>query len=397
MRIGEFLTSIGPEKFFDPTDEHRALRKMVRQLSASELEPYAARDDESEQFNEKLFRRFGSEFNLFGLTVPADLGGAGLDPVASVLVTEELSVVDAGFALSYMAHEVLFVHNYFQGASPEQIERVLPRVLDGSWISGIAMTEPEAGTDVLGMRTTARRTASGYILNGVKQFITNAGPGDIFIVYAKTGSDDKSISAFLVETDRKGVSIGKPEKKLGMRTSPTAQLVFDEVVVPSENIVGAEGRGLVHMMRNLEIERVVLAAQSLGIARRCLEVGATYAITQRKQFGQPLSHFGQIQKILAEGFADFQAARALVYAVAHQIDFNERRSAGAAAAKLMAAQMAERVGRDIIQVLGGYGYTREYPVERLYRDAILISIGGGTNEAMEKNLVKDMALCFKDQ
>lgn len=397
MKIGEFLTSVGPDKLFNPKDEHNALRKMVRKIAVSELEPNAARDDESEHFNEKLFRRFGSDFNLFGLTVPVDLGGAGLDPIAPVLVTEELSVIDAGFALSYMAHEVLFVHNFFQGASPEQIERVLPRVLDGSWISGIAMTEPEAGTDVLGMRTMARQTAGGYILNGVKQFITNAGPGDIFIVYAKNGSDEKSVSAFIVETERKGVSSGKPEKKLGMRTSPTAQLILEEVFVPSENLVGIEGRGLVHMMRNLEIERVVLAAQSLGIARRCLEIGATYAITQRKQFGQPLSHFGQIQKILAEGFAEYQAARALVYAVAHQIDFNERRSAGAAAAKLMAAQMAERVGRNIIQVLGGYGYTREYPVERLFRDAILISIGGGTNEAMEKNLVKDMALCFKEQ
>lgn len=394
MNIGDLITSIGPDQMYHPTEEHLALRTLVKSLVIDHVEAGAHQRDESELFDETLFRRLGRDYNLFGLTVPTESGGSALDPIAPVIVVEELSASDAGFALSYLAHEVLFVHNFFQGATPNQLAQFLPKVLDGTWIAGIAMTEPDAGTDLLGMRALARKTDGGYVLSGTKQFITNAGVGDIFIVYAKSGDDNRSISAFLVETSRPGVSIGRKENKLGMRSSPTAQLIMDEVFLPAENLVGSEGRGLVHLMRNLEIERVVLAAQSLGIARRCLEIGAAYAIAQRRQFGQPLAAFGQIQRILAEGFAEYEAARTLVYAVAKQIDFGVRRSAGAAAAKLFASQMGERVSRSVLQVLGGYGYTRDYPVERLFRDAVLISIGGGTNEALEKNLVKDMTNCF---
>jgi isovaleryl-CoA dehydrogenase len=368
---------------------------MVRSFAERELLPRARECDELEQFDEHLFRSLGKKLNLFGITVPQAYGGAGMDAVASTLVIEELSAVDPGFALSYLAHEVLFVHNFYLSSSEEQRARFLRQVLDGTWIAGIAMTEPGSGTDVLGMTTFAQPRENYYILNGVKQFITNAPQADIFLVYAKTERNSKRITAFLVTRDMQGVSIGKHEKKIGMRSSPTAQVIFENVTVPRSNLLGEEGNALTNMMRNLEIERVTLAAQSLGIARTCLACGAKYA-QERKQFDQPLSAFGQIQRMLGEGFAEYLAARALVYSVASQIAPTERHSLGAASAKLVASRMAEKVARDMLQILGGYGYTRDYPVERLLRDSILLSIGGGTNEAMQKNITRDISICLKN-
>jgi isovaleryl-CoA dehydrogenase len=328
---------------------------------------------------------------LFGLTVPSEEGGAGLDPVATITVIEELSRADPGFGLSYLAHEVLFVHNFFNSGSPAQRKRYLSKVLSGEWIAGMAMTEPEVGTDVLGMKTVAVRKGDRYILNGTKQFITNGPYGSLFLVYAKIDdSKRRDISAFLVESKYKGFSVGKKESKMGMRSSPTSCLVFEDCEVPAENLVGEEGRATVHMMRNLEIERVSLSAQSTGICLRCVEEMNRYAISLRKSFGKPLIEYGQMQRLVAESYAESEAARTFVYHVAHQINPRERHSLGAASAKMVAPAAGERVARNAIQVMGGYGYCREYPVERMLRDAILLSIGGGTNEAMQKNIAKDL-------
>ncbi len=375
---------------FNPTETHRALRYLVHQFGEAAIETQAAEHDEAERFNEALFRRLGSELNLFGLTVSEADGGAGLDAVASVIVCEEISRYDPGLGLSYLAHEVLFVNNFYHASTPAQRRRFLPGVISGERIAGMAMTEPEAGTDVLGMRTAAVREGDHYLLTGTKQFITNGPPGDIFLVYAKLNPAARPISAFLVERESPGFSVGKKEKKMGMRASPTSQLVFEDCRVPVENLLGQEDGALVHMMRNLEIERVTLAAQSIGIALRCVEEMSRYAITERKAFGQPLIHFGQIQQMIADSYAETMAARALVYQTAHAIDPERRQSLGAASAKLVATVTAERVARRAIQVLGGYGYCREYPVERLLRDAVLLSIGGGTVEAMQKNIASDL-------
>jgi isovaleryl-CoA dehydrogenase len=374
---------------FNPTDEHRQLRATLRRFADTELEPQAAAADEREELCLPLFRRLGRELGLFGLTVPTADGGAGLDAVAAVIAMEELSRADPGFALSYLAHEVLFVHNVYHSASPAQRARTLPRVLGGEWIAGMAMTEPGCGTDVLGMRTTATRRGDRYLLNGSKQFITNGPCGQVFLVYAKTEARSRDISAFLVEASSPGFSVGAKESKLGMRASPTSGLVFEDCEVPAENLLGEEGRATVHMMRNHEIERVTLAAQSLGIAARCLEVMTGYA-AERTAFGRPILEHGQVQRLVADAYAETEAARALVYHVAHVIDPHERRSLRAAAAKLVASGTGERVARAAIQVLGGYGYCRDYPVERLMRDAILLSIGGGTNEAMQKNIAVEL-------
>jgi isovaleryl-CoA dehydrogenase len=380
---------------FNPTEIHQAIRDTVHQFGQSELEPQALEHDEVEKFNEPLFRRLGSELDLFGITVAEEDGGAGLDSVATAIVCEELSRFDPGFGLSYLAHEVLFVNNFYFSSNEDQRKRYLSGVLSGERIAGMAMTEPEAGTDVLGMKCVAEKKGDRYILNGTKQFITNGGPGDLFLVYAKLDRSSRAVTAFLVESSSPGFSVGIKEKKMGMRSSPTTQLVFEDCEVPAENLLGAENHALVHMMRNLEIERVTLAAQSIGIALRCVEEMSRYAILDRKAFGEPLIRFGQIQKMVADSFAETQAARTLVYYAASKIDPEKRQSLDAASAKLVATLTAERVARAAIQVLGGYGYTRDYPVERLLRDAILLSIGGGTVEAMQKNIAADLTRMHK--
>ncbi len=379
---------------YNPTEAHATIREMVRSWGEEHVEPQAREHDETEKFNEGLFRRLGSELGLFGVTVAEEHGGVGLDAVASVIIIEELSRFDPGLMLSYLAHDILFVNNFYHTANPEQREHYLPRVISGEWIAGMAMSEPGAGTDVLGMTTRAVRQGDSYVLNGTKAWITNAPCGDVFLVYARTSDDPDNCrqawSSFVVERGWPGVSVGRKEEKMGMKSSPTSQLIFEDVEVPVENLVGTEGSALIHMMRNLEIERVTLAAQSAGIALRCLDDMARYAITERKAFGKHLSEFGQIQRFLAESYAETASGRALLYDVSRRISSDSRQSLGAAAAKLALTGTAERVARRAIQTLGGYGYTREFPVERMLRDAILLSIGGGTNEAMHKNIVSDL-------
>ena len=382
---------------YNPTEEHRALRESVAKFSLGVMEEQARRHDETETFNVDLFRRIGSELGLFGLTVSEEYGGAGMDAVAEVIVHEEMSRTDPAFTLSFLAHEVLFVNNLYNNGTDAQKRKYLPGVIAGTSIGGMGMTEPGAGTDVLGLSTVASKSRDGYVLNGAKQFITNGAEGDIFIIYAKMETKDhRNITSFLVEAGYPGFKRGKKEEKMGMKASSTAVLHFEDVPVPLENLIGAENGGISSMMRNLEIERVTLAAQSVGIARRCIDEMNRYAIREREAFGRPLADFGQIQRLLAESYAEYAAARALVYETALTLNPERRSSLGAASAKLIATNMAERVARNAIQVLGGYGYTREYPVERMLRDAILLSIGGGTNEAMQKNIVADLKRLIRE-
>ncbi len=379
---------------FAPTPEHELLAASLRQFVEREVEGQASEHDRSETFNLSLFRKAG-ELGLLGVTIPECYGGAGLDAVAAVQLLEALSTSDPGFGLALLAHSFLFAHNLAVNGSEEQCRRILPRVVSGEWVAGMCMTEPEAGTDVLGMRTRAERDGKDWRLSGVKTFITNGGIapdtlGDVFIVYAATG--ERSLSAFLVEKGMSGFRLGQKWcDKLGMRASFTAELIFEDVRVPADNLMGEEGQGTAHMMRNLEIERLTLAAQGLGIAQRALRVMLEYA-DQRKSFGRPIREFGQIQRHIAETYAEYRAARAFVYDTARRLSF---RSAGqrvdADAGKLLASQVAKRAADAAIQVLGGNGYMGEYVVERLWRDAKLLEIGGGTLEAHQKNITKDLA------
>lgn len=375
---------------FNPTDEHRALRETVHKFAKEVIHPQAREYDDKEKFNLELFRQLAKELGLSGITVSEEDGGVGMDAIAEVIIHEEMSRFDPGFSMSYLAHEVLFVNNFYHNSSPAQREKYLPKVLSGEWLGGMAMTEPGAGTDVLGMQCTAVRKGDVFILNGTKQFITNGTDGDVFIVYAKKNKDSREITALVVEKDFPGFSVGAKEIKMGMKSSATTCLVFEDCEVPAENILGEEGGGLVHMMRNLEIERVSLGAQSIGIALQCVDYMSQYAINEREAFGKKLISFGQMQRMVSESYAETAAARALIYLVAKDIQPDIRNSIGASSAKLIATTTAERVARNAVQVLGGYGYSREYHVERLLRDAILLSIGGGTNEAMQKNIAADL-------
>jgi isovaleryl-CoA dehydrogenase len=375
----------GSEALFNPTEEHRMLRQMVREFAQREVEPQAAEYDRRAELNVPLFRKLG-ELGLFGITVPDEVGGAGMDAVAAVIVHHELSRHDPGFCLAYLAHSMLFVNNFFHCSSPAQRERWMPRVLSGEWIGGMGMTEPGAGTDVLAMATTAVLERDTYVLNGSKTYITNACEGFCFLVYAKV---EGRITAFVVDRDCPGFSTTPHIEKLGMRASTMAELVFEDCRVPVANRLGEEGAGLTHMMRNLEIERLTLAAMSVGIAERCVELMVDYA-DERKAFGEPINRFGQIQRYIGDGYALAQAAKALVYTVAHDVGPEDRNRLGSDAAKLFAAPVGKLVADHAMQVMGGAGYCREFPVERLWRDAKLLEIGGGTLEAHQKNLTKDL-------
>jgi isovaleryl-CoA dehydrogenase len=321
-----------------------------------------------------------------------------MDAAAVVLVHEELSYADPAFCLSYLAHSLLLVNNLSVNANHEQKSRFLPGACAGSSIGGMGMSEPAAGTDVLGMKTTATLVEGGeaWQLNGRKMWITNgttdgSTTGDLFLIYARTGPGKADLSQFIVEKGMAGFSLGQQIKdKLGMRASPTAELVLDDVVVPASNLVGPPHQATLCMMRNLEIERLGLAAMALGIARRCLDEMKTYA-GQRSAFGQSLYGFGQVQQHLAESYAAYMAGRSYVYAVAKALDLQSYGNGlDADGAKLFCAPMAKQVADRAIQVMGGYGYVGEYKVERLWRDAKLLEIGGGTNESHHKNMSRDL-------
>jgi isovaleryl-CoA dehydrogenase len=385
------------EKLFNPTPEHAALRRSVRAFAEREVAPQAAEHDREEKFNLPLFRKL-AELGLLGLTAEEQFGGTEMDATAAVIVHEELAAQDPGFTLAYLAHAFLFVNNLQQNGSDAQRARWLPGACDGSLVGGMCMSEPGAGTDVMGMRTTARRDGDHYVLDGAKMWITNGALddttlGDVFLVYAREPHHSpKQLSMFVVEKGTPGFQLGQRIKdKLGMRASGTAELVFDGCRVPAENLVGQGGDAVSHMMRNLEIERLVLAAMSLGIARRCIEVMNGYA-QDRRSFGQPLNAFGQIQRHIAESYAEFMAGRAYVYGLAAELGLDRGGTrVDSDGVKLYCSTMAKQVADRAIQVLGGYGYVGEYNVERLWRDAKLIEIGGGTNEAHQKNITRDLS------
>ncbi len=370
---------------FDPTDEHEMLRSMVRDFARTEVQEQADTFDRRQELNRPLFSRLG-ELGLLGLTVPENEGGAGMDTVAAVIAHHELAKIDPGFTLAYLAHAMLFVNNFAACSNEEQRQRVLPKVISGEWVAGMGMTEPDYGTDVLGLTTTAVLHGSHYVLNGTKTYITNGPDGFCFLVYAKVSG---RITSFLVDRTCPGFRVGNPIHKMGMRASTMSELIFENCEVPVENLLGGEGQGVTHMMRNLEIERLTLAAMSLGIADRCLELMIDHA-GQRIAFGRPIHEFGQIQRFIGESYAETEAARCLIYQVARSVGPHQRNRVGSDAAKLFAAPVGKAVADRCMQVLGGAGYCTEFPVERLFRDAKLLEIGGGTLESHQKNLTRDL-------
>jgi isovaleryl-CoA dehydrogenase len=339
------------------------------------------------------------DLGLLGITVDPEFGGSGMDTTAAVIVHEELSASDPAFCLAYLAHSMLLVNNLNQNGNDELRAKYLPDLCSGAKIGGMGMSEPDAGTDVLGMKTTATKSEDGsyYTLNGAKMWITNGADstgtetGDVFLVYGKTGEKKTDLTLFLVEKGMPGFELGqKIMDKCGMRASMTAELVFDNVKVPAGNIVGFENQAVTCMMRNLQLERVVLAAMSCGIAKRSVEVMNQYA-QDRKSFGKPLNNFGQIQRLIADSYAAFMAGRAYTYNTALNMplaSFGDRLDSDGV--KLYCGKMGKDCADSAMQVMGGYGYVGDSKVERLWRDAKLLEIGGGTNEAHHKNMAKDL-------
>ena len=380
---------------FDPSPQHRALRQLVADFAEKKLEPQALQFDREERFNLELFKQLGP-MGLHGLLVEEGLGGSGMDFSAMVLVHEELSRVDPAFCLAYLAHSVLCVYNIYRNGSEEQKKHLLPPLCRGEWVGALAMSEPDGGTDVLAMQTRAEKRAGKYLLSGRKMWITNGFLDrkgdricDICFVYAKT--QDK-LAGFIVERGTEGFAVGQKIKdKLGMRASNTAELIFENCELNENQRIG-KGDALPFMMKNLEVERLALGAMSLGIASRSLEVMNHYA-SERKAFKQSIRSFGQIQRHIADSYAEYQAVRSYGYDIARRMKEQPSRNfrLDCDSFKLLASQVGKRVSDRAIQTLGGYGYVGEFVVERLWRDAKLLEIGGGTNEALQKNITKDLS------
>ena len=374
------------------SDEHKMLQDTVRQFANSQLAPQIEKLDAEEGFNRDAFLKMG-ELGLLGITISEEDGGAGLDAIAATIAMEEMGAVDASTTLSYLAHSILCVNQIGANGTSEQKKKYLPKLLTGEHIGGMGMSEPGAGSDALGMTTKATRQGNDYVISGAKTWITNGPIGDSFYVYAKTGPTKREVSTFMIERGMKGFSTGKKFYKMGMRASPTGELVFDHVVVPASARIGEENGSVKSMMRNLDIERLTISGISLGIARASIEVATQYS-KERKQFGKPIGSFQQIQERLTEASAWYAACRALTYNAAKMWDLGlmtgKEASMMAAKAKLQSAQMATQVALDAIQILGGYGYTREFPVERYMRDAKLMEIGAGTNEILRLIIARQM-------
>jgi isovaleryl-CoA dehydrogenase len=374
------------------TDEHRMLQQTVRQFARELLAPRIEKLDHEEGFNRESFHKMG-ELGLLGIIVPEEDGGTGMDAVAATIVMEEMGAVDASTTLSYLAHTILCVNQIARNGTPEQKKKYLPKLISGEHLGGMGMSEPGAGSDALGMKTKAVKSGATYLINGSKTWITNGPNGDVFYVYAKTGEGRRDVSTFIIERGVEGFSTGKKFSKMGMRASPTGELVFADCRIPAANRVGDEGGSIKMMMRNLDVERITISGISLGIARASIEVATQYA-KERSQFGKPIGAFQQIQERLAEAAAWYEACRCLTYDAAKMWDMGlmvgKEASMMAAKAKLQSAQMATKVALDAIQILGGYGYTREFPVERYMRDAKLMEIGAGTNEIQRVIIARQM-------
>lgn len=378
------------------SDEHKMLQQTVRMFANTELAPKIEKLDHEEGFNRESFFKMG-ELGLLGIIVPEADGGTGLDAVAATIAMEEMGAVDASTTLSYLAHTILCVNQIAVNGAPEQKKKYLPKLISGEHIGGMGLSEPGSGSDALGMTSKAVKSAAKsedhYILTGTKTWITNGPLGDTFYVYARTGATKKDVSTFIVERGMAGFTTGKKFSKMGMRASPTGELVFDQCKVPANQRVGAENGSVKMMMRNLDIERITISGISLGIARASIEVATRYS-KERCQFGKPIGAFQQIQERLTEASAWYEACRSLTYQAAKMWDLGlatgREASMLAAKAKLQSAQMATQVALDAIQILGGYGYTREFPVERFMRDAKLMEIGAGTNEILRLVIARQM-------
>ena len=376
---------------FGLTREQELVRQMVKEFAVNEVKPIAAEIDETERFPMENVKKMG-ELGMMGIPFPKELGGSGGDVLSYIIAVEELSKVCATTGVILSAHTSLCASLLYENGTPAQKEKYLVPLAKGEKIGAFGLTEPGAGTDAAGQQTTAILEGDNYILNGSKIFITNGGVADTFIVFAMTDKSQgtRGISAFIVEKNFPGFSIGKKEDKLGIRASSTTELIFEDCVIPKENLVGKEGKGFGIAMKTLDGGRIGIAAQALGIAEGAYDEAVKY-MKERKQFGRALSAFQGLQWMISEMNTKIEAARHLVYKAAWLKQNKLPSGVDAARAKLFAAEVAMEVTTKAVQIHGGYGYTKDYPVERMMRDAKITEIYEGTSE-VQKMVISGAAL-----
>lgn len=375
---------------FELTREQALLKETVARFVDAEVAPRAAETDEFERFPAENFRAM-AEMGLFGITIPEAYGGSGADFLSCVLVMEELARGCVSTANTFGAHAILCAENIFRNGNEDQRRRYVTDLVAGRLVGALCITEPEAGSDALSLRTRAQKRGDRYLLNGTKMFITNGPVADVFVVYAKTdpAAGPKGISAFIVEKDFPGFSRGRTLKKMGVRGSPTGEIVFEDCEVPASNLLGGENRGLEVLMSGLDRERILYAAAPVGVAQGAFDAAFRYAC-ERKQFGTAIIGFQMIQALVAEMAADIQAARLLAYWAASLCDRRPRLRLEASYAKLFCSQAGMRVVDKALQIFGGYGFIREFPVERMYRDVKGIEFGAGTTQIQKLIIVREL-------
>jgi isovaleryl-CoA dehydrogenase len=354
------------------------IRETTERFAREQIAPIAAQIDETDDFPQQLWPKMG-ELGLHGITVEEEYGGLGLGYLEHVVAQEEIARASASVGLSYGAHSNLCVNQIRRWGTDEQKAKYLPKLINGEHVGALAMSEAAAGSDVVGMKLRAEKSGNGYRLNGTKFWITNGHYADTLVVYAKTGEGSRGITAFLIEKDMQGFAPGQKIDKLGMRGSPTSELVFDDCFVPPENVLGEESKGVEVLMSGLDYERTVLAGIQIGIMQACLDVVLPY-VRDRKQFGKPIGSFQLMQAKVADMYVALNTSRAYAYQVAKACDAGRTTRFDAAGAILYASENAVKVASEAVQALGGAGYTKDWPVERYYRDAKLLDIGAGTNE-----------------
>lgn len=374
------MNTVYPTLNFGLGEDIDMLRDQVYQFAQNEIAPLAEKADADNQFPNELWTKLG-DMGLLGVTVSEQYGGSDMGYLAHTVAMEEVSRASAGIGLSYGAHSNLCVNQIYKNGNEAQKEKYLPKLVSGEHIGALAMSEPNAGSDVVSMKLRAEKRGDKYILNGNKMWITNGPDAHTFVIYAKTdpNAGPRGITAFIVERDFPGFSRAQKLDKLGMRSSNTCELVFEDCEVPAENVIGNEGEGVRVLMSGLDYERLVLSGGPLGIMQACMDVIVPY-IHDREQFGQSIGQFQLVQGKVADMYTQMNAARAYVYAVAKSCDRGETTRKDAAGAILYSAELATKMALDAIQLLGGNGYINEYSTGRLLRDAKLYEIGAGTSE-----------------
>jgi len=374
---------------FRLTDEQKQIQQTVREFAETEIKPNLMKWDEAQSFPLEVVKKLG-ELGMLGAIFPEEYGGSALSYIDYVNIIEELGVVDSGIGLTVAAHNSLCSGHIYLAGNDAQKKKWLPKLTTGEWLGAWGLTEPGSGSDAGGLITTAVKDGNDWVLNGTKNFITNASYADISVVLAVTDKKSKKgVTAFAVEMDRKGIRPGKKENKLGMRTSDTAELVMEDCRVPSENVLGQIGYGFIDAMKVLDGGRISIGALSVGIARGAYEAARDYS-TKRLAFGKPISEFQAIQFMLADMATEIDAARLLCYRAATMKDAGEKVTQASAMAKLYASEVAVRATEKGVQIFGGYGFVKDFPAEKYYRDVKLCTIGEGTSEIQRMVIARNL-------